>query len=211
MKILLGFALLYLFLSLPLQAQDREATREYIHTYAPLAVAQMQKSGMPASVILAQAIHESQSGRSPLAKLANNHFGIKCKDYWEGDRYFHKDDDLNASGQLIQSCFREYASDRRSYEDHTHFLQHSPHYAPLWKHPISDYKSWAQSLKECGYATDPHYAKKIISIIERFDLTVFDQVMDGGEDVFGTVLASSESVDRIVLPENYQRRRDMDK
>lgn len=171
-------------------------TEAYIDRYQELAVAEMARSGIPASIKLAQAIHESQSGTSPLAQKANNHFGIKCKSWWKGDTYYHKDDDFNKRGELIESCFRSYNSVVESYLDHTDFLIYRSRYEPLFEIPRTDYKTWARKLQELGYATDPNYAKKLISIIERYDLARFDQ------QSFEKVPAQSM---RYELPENYQR------
>jgi len=150
------------------------ATEAYIDQYKDLAIHEMQRSGVPASITLAQALVESQYGTSDLAVQANNHFGIKCKSYWTGSTYYHKDDDRNKAGQLIESCFRSYHSVMDSYVDHSNFLRHQPWYEELFTYKTTDYKSWAIGLKKCGYATDKRYAEKLIQKIERFGLFQYD-------------------------------------
>jgi len=151
-----------------------EATSNYIDTYKDLAIVEMYRSGIPASITLAQALHESQTGNSDLAINANNHFGIKCKSYWTGLTYKHKDDDYDDEGNLITSCFRSYESVLDSYIDHTNFLTQSAHYSELFDYDKTDYFMWAHGLKKCGYATDPKYAQKLIAKIEKYQLHIYD-------------------------------------
>lgn len=146
----------------------------YIDTYKDLAVVEMYRSGIPASIILAQGMHESNLGDSDLATIANNHFGIKCKKDWMGKTYSHKDDDYDKQGNLIKSCFRAYNSALDSYIDHSNFLLERTHYQELFKYDRTDYKNWAHGLKKCGYATDPLYAEKLIDKIEKYQLYVYD-------------------------------------
>jgi len=146
----------------------------YIEKYKDLAIIEMERKGIPASIKLAQAILESQSGTSSFASNSNNHFGIKCKSTWTGNTYYHKDDDLDEHGTLVPSCFRSYGSVIDSYVDHSNFLADRKYYTKLWAIPTTDYKAWAHGLKSCGYATDPDYAEKLISIIEREELFRFD-------------------------------------
>ncbi|MBK8698660.1 MAG: glucosaminidase domain-containing protein [Saprospiraceae bacterium] len=153
-------------------SEDR-AAYDYIEQYKDLAVVEMHRSGIPASIILAQALHESNYGMSKLALEANNHFGIKCKSYWVGKTYYYKDDDFK-NGQLIESCFRSYGSALESYVDHSNFLMSTRHYMPLFDRDHTDYKAWAYGLKECGYATDARYSEKLISKIEQYDLNQYD-------------------------------------
>jgi len=126
----------------------------------------MRKYGVPASITLAQGILESGSGKSKLAAEANNHFGIKCHDTWNGAT-MHLDDDAP------NECFRKYKSVEQSFEDHSIFLK-KPRYEELFALEITDYKGWAQCLKKCGYATSPTYAKNLIDLIEKHELTQFD-------------------------------------
>lgn len=147
---------------------------QYVDHYKELAVVEMHRSGIPASIILAQALHESNYGGSKLALEANNHFGIKCKSYWVGMTYYHKDDDYNQEGMLTESCFRSYPSALESYVDHSNFLMQTRHYGTLFGYERTDYKAWAYGLKQCGYATDEKYSEKLIHIIEKFDLDQYD-------------------------------------
>jgi len=146
----------------------------YIQAYKELAISEMHRTGVPASIKLAQAIVETNSGQSILAGRANNHFGIKCKSYWEGGRYFYADDDRDQYGRLTASCFRRYGSAAESYTDHSNFLRYSERYAELFEYAQTDYRNWAHGLKKCGYATDPSYAKKLIATIESLGLNRWD-------------------------------------
>jgi flagellum-specific peptidoglycan hydrolase FlgJ len=187
-----------------------EATNQYIEQFARLAVMEMHRSGVPASITLAQGIHESQSGQSPLARKANNHFGIKCKSYWNGPTYLHKDDDRNARGHLIASCFRAYDSAVDSYIDHSDFLSNRSYYQELFDYPLTDYKAWAKGLKSCGYATDPQYAEILIRIIETYELHRFDKFKLNAKMEFGTVLDTTSNYNRMRLKTNQARMRYMD-
>lgn len=190
-------AFLFVFLLSSFTAERHPAvTQAYIERYQDLAVAEMFRSGIPASVKLAQALHESQSGTSPLAQQANNHFGIKCKSWWTGNTYYHKDDDFNKKGELIESCFRSYSSVVDSYLDHSDFLMYRPRYAPLFEIPRTDYKAWARGLQELGYATDSKYAEKIIRLIETYDLARLDK-----QDL----LEIPKQLSSYQIPEDYQR------
>lgn len=155
-----------------------KAALNYVDIYKELAVVEMHRSGVPASITLAQALHESGMGSSPLAVRANNHFGIKCKSYWVGKTYNHRDDDYDNNGNLIKSCFRAYDSVLDSYVDHSNFLMQSAHYQELFTYDKTDYKRWAYGLKNCGYATDPAYAIKLIDKIEKYHLYLYDTYSD---------------------------------
>jgi LysM repeat protein len=139
----------------------------YIEQYKDIAIEQMAKYHIPASITLAQGLLESGAGKSELAQQSNNHFGIKCHS-WDGDRTYHDDD---AAGE----CFRVYRSARDSYEDHSIFLATRDRYAFLFKFAETDYVNWARGLKRAGYATSPTYADKLIEIIERYNLSQFDR------------------------------------
>lgn len=167
-KLTLLFILFTSFVSRP-----EDLAYNYIDQYRDLAVVEMQRSGVPASITLAQALHETNYGQSDLARKANNHFGIKCKHYWQGKTYKHKDDDY-INGKLIKSCFRSYDSSTDSYIDHSNFLRNSDHYKVLFTFDKYDYKAWAHGLKSCGYATDKRYAEKLIRKIEKYDLDQYD-------------------------------------
>ena len=146
----------------------------YIEKWKELSIIESDRTGIPVSIILGQAILESNYGSSELAKKANNHFGIKCKREWEGQSFYKKDDDLDESGELIESCFRSYNIDMDSFIDHSHFLLNKPCYSSLLNFKRKDYISWAKGLKHCGYATDSNYANKLISIIESHELWKLD-------------------------------------
>lgn len=145
----------------------RFTPKDYIEKYSGDAVKEMQRSGVPASITLAQGIFESESGNSDLARMANNHFGIKCHTDWTGES-FHKDDDAK------NECFRKYNSVLESYDDHSKFLRTRSRYAFLFDLKITDYKGWAKGLKAAGYATNPAYATKLIKLIEDYNLHYFD-------------------------------------
>lgn len=139
---------------------------EYINKYSEMAVDQQAQFGIPASITLAQALLESAAGRSTLATKGNNHFGIKCHKGWEGETMLRDDD-------APDECFRVYSSAAESFRDHSLFLSRE-RYKPLFRHDVSDYSSWAKGLSKCGYATDPNYATRLITIIERYALYTFD-------------------------------------
>lgn len=141
--------------------------REYIEKYSDIAVSEMARTGVPASITLAQGILESNSGKSDLAVNANNHFGIKCHKDWNGLTYRHDD-------ETAQECFRAYATPQESFTAHSDFLRGNTRYDSLFKLKPTDYKAWARGLKECGYATDPKYPQKLIKIIEEYGLDDFD-------------------------------------
>lgn len=148
---------------------------DYISNYKSLAISEMERTGIPASIKLAQGLLESGWGQSSLAKEANNHFGIKCGPNWQGREYYLYDDDYK-NGKKIKSCFRAFDSAHESYIAHSEFLSNpkKERYALLFYFPPSDYKAWAYGLKDAGYATDPKYPSKLISIIEKYELYQFD-------------------------------------
>lgn len=149
---------------------------DYISKYKEIAIEEMYRSGIPASITLAQGLHESGIGKGQLAVNSNNHFGIKCKKNWKGESFYWKDDDKDANGKLIESCFRVYPSVRQSYMDHTDFLLNNQRYKILFSYDRTDYVSWAKGLKTCGYATDEKYADKLIATIKRYNLAQFDVI-----------------------------------
>lgn len=152
------------FLSIIARAQDD--CEIYVRKYSDMAVEEMYRSGVPASITLAQGILESGRGKSTLATNANNHFGIKCHK-WDGDKVYHDDD-------KPQECFRKYDSVAESFKDHSDFLRYHDRYKFLFDLEPTDYKGWAYGLKKAGYATSPTYAEKLISLIERYELFRFD-------------------------------------
>ncbi|MBP5488458.1 MAG: glucosaminidase domain-containing protein [Bacteroidales bacterium] len=150
-------------------AVDMVAARKaYIEKYSALAISEMERSGVPASITLAQGLLESGAGRSTLATQAHNHFGIKCGKAWRGSKTYHDDD-------APQECFRSYNKDEDSFKDHSDFLRYYDRYKFLFDLEITDYKGWCYGLKQAGYATDPNYAPKLIALIEEYDLTRFDK------------------------------------
>jgi hypothetical protein len=171
-----------------LKAQDI-SVEEYISTYRNVAVAEMKRSGVPASVTLAQGILETEHGNSELVKKSNNHFGIKCKSTWTGESVRHTDDAPN-------ECFRKYPNAAESYKDHSDYLKTSPRYASLFQLPLSDYKGWAYGLKRAGYATNPRYPQIVISHIEKYNLQQYDTVTI---DILGDVVIDKREEDESVV------------
>ena len=149
------------------QIKWNSAYQAYIDQYKDLAIEQMLKYNIPASITLSQGLLESGAGRSWLTKSSNNHFGIKCHG-WTGRRVFHDDDERG-------ECFRAYDNPRQRFEDHSRFLATQSRYARLFNYSRTDYKSWARGLKQCGYATNPQYASKLIQIIELYNLNQYDK------------------------------------
>ena len=147
----------------------KNSTQDYIEQWKITAIEQMNEHQIPASITLAQGILESANGNSPLAKKANNHFGIKCHKSWDGGTFFQDDD-------LKNECFRSYDNAAQSYDDHSAFLTGRSRYAKLFDLKITDYKGWAKGLKSAGYATNPKYAHLLIDIIEKFDLDKYDKM-----------------------------------
>ena len=152
-----------------LQAQSRSKQyEEYIKKYRDIAVEEMERYHIPASITLAQGLLESGAGQGTLARKSNNHFGIKCGGDWRGKSVKHDDD-------ARDECFRVYKNAADSYRDHSKFLVGRPRYASLFKLDMTDYKGWAHGLKKAGYATNPRYAYQLIDIIERYDLYKYDK------------------------------------
>ena len=152
-----------------------ETTWQYIEQYKTIAINEMQRVGIPASIKMAQAIVESNSGNSTLARQSNNHFGIKCGKNWNGPVVYREDDDYE-NGLLVESCFRAFSDPTESFIEHSDFLAnpYSERYRSLFQLDIYDYEAWAVGLKRAGYATDPNYVKKLIDIIERYRLYELD-------------------------------------
>ena len=167
-------------------AQSRMTQKQYIERYHELAVKEMKRVGVPASITLAQGLLESGNGNSGLARKSNNHFGIKCHSNWKGKKVYHDDD---RKGE----CFRKYKTVYQSYIDHSEFLTGKQRYASLFNLKLTDYKSWAKGLKKAGYATDPKYAHRLIDIIEENDLHRYDK---GGAFVKGNNSGDKSKVRR---------------
>ena len=178
-----------LFIS-PLIVAD--AYQDYIDRYSPMAVEQQKAYAIPASITLAQGLLESAAGRSTLATRGNNHFGIKCHSGWTGDTLLRSDD-------APDECFRAYATPAESFADHSRFLLRK-RYAPLFDLDPTDYQAWAITLRECGYATDPNYASRLITIIERYALYLFDteagRLSEENSEFIRSTLLSSHKVRR---------------
>ena len=158
------------------QDDDRES---YIKKFKDIAISEMERTGIPASIKLAQGILESNAGKSTLARKANNHFGIKCHTGWRGRKYYLEDDDYDENGQLLKSCFRVYKNGEASYIAHSEFLR-DPNkryrYGFLFRLDPKNYKGWARGLKKAGYATNPNYADILIRVIESYELNKFDDI-----------------------------------
>ncbi|MFN4910457.1 MAG: glucosaminidase domain-containing protein [Flavobacteriales bacterium] len=143
-------------------------TGRYLITYQEIAIEQMEKYKIPASITMAQGMLESNYGESWLTKKSNNHFGIKCHASWTGEKTYADDD-------ASQECFRVYPSGRESFEDHSLFLQKNKRYASLFTLNPKDYKGWAKGLQAAGYATNPSYAELLINLIEKNELFKLDE------------------------------------
>ena len=145
---------------------SQSVTDSYIDQYSDLAIKEMKKYGIPASIILAQGILESANGTSQLATEGNNHFGIKCHG-WKGMKIYFDDDEKN-------ECFRKYNNPKRSYRDHSEFLITRSRYSKLFNLELTDYKGWSEGLQDAGYATSSDYSDNLIKLIDQFSLNRFD-------------------------------------
>lgn len=157
------------------------AYNAYVMEYSELAISEMQRTGIPASIKLAQAILESGAGRSAFAQKTKNHFGIKCGGNWDGNSFEYTDDDTDENGNLVKSCFRVYESAHQSYLDHSAFLTDPAkeyRYGGLFDLRSDDYIGWAWGLQLAGYATNPYYANRLIKLIEELQLSVYDRQKD---------------------------------
>jgi hypothetical protein len=197
--------LLLLIMSLhhiPAFGQQKLSRQEYINAFSELAMREMSRVGIPASITLAQGCLESNNGNSTLATRGNNHFGIKCHE-WEGKKIYHDDDKRN-------ECFRSYASAYASYKDHSHFLTTKQRYASLFELTPHDYRGWAKGLKKAGYATANNYSKLLIRIIEENELYEYDLlVLEGDLDEYLDSTSSPGGLDhqtdrRILLNNNIE-------
>ena len=164
-----------LMAALCVKAQKNAEVQEYIETYRELAIGEMLRTGVPASIKLAQGIHETMAGKSNLVLRSNNHFGIKCKATWTGNKVYHDDD---ARGE----CFRSYSSANDSYMDHSNFLKNSQRYAFLFTLDPTDYKAWAYGLKKAGYATNIKYSQILIKLIEDYNLQDYTLIAMGRKE-----------------------------
>jgi hypothetical protein len=183
--------------------QQAETVKKYIEQYKGIAIAEMQRTGVPAAITLAQGIHESGAGLGKLAVTANNHFGIKCKSNWTGESVKHTDDAKN-------ECFRKYATAEESYRDHSDFLKNGQRYAFLFEIDPADYTAWANGLKQAGYATNPKYAPAIIKLIEDYQLQDYT-LFALNKQAAGNVIAKKEetSADIVPVAANYAIKQEM--
>lgn len=154
-------------LSVCMGSVSAQSRKDFVNRYKYIAISEMERTGIPASIKLGQGILESGCGVSDLSQKAHNHFGIKCHS-WEGESFHMDDDEAN-------ECFRKYNNPEQSWIDHSEFLTSRPRYAELFKLKTTDYKGWARGLKSCGYATNPRYADLLIKIIEEEELYKFDR------------------------------------
>jgi LysM repeat protein len=172
-----------LLVSTSFAQSERQRIEAYISQYKELAISEMLRTGVPASITLAQGLLETAGGQSDLASVANNHFGIKCKGEWTGETMLHNDDAKN-------ECFRKYQTPEDSYIDHSNFLRTRPPYSFLFKLDPTDYEGWAKGLKKAGYATNPSYAQGLIRTIVENNLQQYSliamQRQQLGNDLFAT-------------------------
>lgn len=153
-------------------AQSKATIHAYIEKFKDVAIEEMQRTGVPAAIKLAQGIHETGAGTSDLVTRSNNHFGIKCKTEWQGEKVYHDDD---ARGE----CFRKYEDPANSYRDHSDFLRTRSHYAALFNLDPTDYEAWAYGLKKAGYATNPKYPQILIKLIRDYNLNDYTLIALG--------------------------------
>jgi flagellum-specific peptidoglycan hydrolase FlgJ/LysM repeat protein len=156
-------------------AQSPAVIRQYIDAYKEIAMEEMRRTGVPASITLAQGIHETGAGQSVLVKKSNNHFGIKCKTGWMGESVYHDDDERG-------ECFRKYTDPSDSYKDHSDFLKTRSHYAFLFTLDPTDYEGWAWGLKKAGYATNPKYPQILIRLINEYGLQDYTLMVLGKKE-----------------------------
>lgn len=180
-------------------AQKKLTREEYIDNYKNIAIYQMKTKGVPASIILAQGLLESDNGNSKLAIKANNHFGIKCHNTWSGTTMYMDDDIRN-------ECFRKYSNPETSYKDHSDFLRGARRYSFLFDLNPTDYKGWAYGLKKAGYATNPQYAEMLIKIIEDNSLYKYDKGISIEVDSPTKGMGDLVDIDHFVIDMNKHRK-----
>ena len=190
------FTILFFSAAFTGSAQSSQAVRDYIEKYKGIAMEEMLRTGVPASITLAQGIHESGAGTSVLVRKSNNHFGIKCKAEWQGERVYHDDD---AAGE----CFRKYDDPMDSYRDHSDFLKKRSPYASLFTLDPTDYEAWAHGLKKAGYATNPKYAPILIKIIEDYKLQEYSLMALGRKQSANDAIVSGPSTNDQRATANY--------
>lgn len=199
MKQYLAIIILILAVSVAVRAQVKPVNPDYqayIDKYSEMAVREMQQYRIPASITLSQGIIESNCGKSPLAKDANNHFGIKCQKDWTGETYLFDDD-------KEQECFRKYNNAEESYRDHSLFLTTRTRYSELFSLELTDYKGWARGLSKCGYATNPNYPDILIRVIEDCQLFRFDDITMAEQ-----LAANKENSEKVISQAQAERQND---
>ncbi|GAO41321.1 glucosaminidase domain-containing protein [Flavihumibacter petaseus] len=196
---ILFYTVIFCFSGVFSHAQPADVIQEYVNTYRAMAIAEMQRTGVPASITLAQGIHETEAGRSELVLKSNNHFGIKCKSVWTGAKVYHDDD---ARGE----CFRSYTDPYQSYQDHSDFLRNGSRYAFLFQLQPTDYKGWAHGLRKAGYATNPKYSQILIRLIETYDLQHYTLIALGRETAdFDLALKAPQGSSEAVAENNAEK------
>lgn len=186
------------------QAQQKPDILEYIKQYKHIAIEEMVRTKIPASITMAQGILESGFGKSPLATNANNHFGIKCHKEWTGEKYIQDDDEAN-------ECFRVYEHPEASYVDHSDFLLTRYRYATLFQLPPTDYKAWAHGLKQVGYATNPKYASILTQYIETYNLHEFDLLALAQIEEREKLLMRVYSSEQIIVAKEIEKERTVER
>lgn len=188
------YTLFILGISVAAKAQNtyQQRVQKYIEQYKDIAIEEMKRTGVPASITLAQGIIETNAGTSPLATGGNNHFGIKCHNEWSGDVMYYDDDKRD-------ECFRKYENAELSFKDHSDFLKTRSRYSILFNLSVTDYKSWAKGLKSCGYATNPRYSDMLINTIEANNLQQYDSM---GLDENWVKTGSGDSTQQIIVQQN---------
>jgi len=189
MKLKLATFFISIALSKIIYAQNSADVIVYINTYKSFAIAEMKRTGIPASIILAQGIHETEAGKSDLVKRSNNHFGIKCKDDWTGSVVYHDDDQRG-------ECFRSYSSPLDSYRDHSDFLRNSRRYDFLFRLEPLNYEAWAYGLKKAGYATNPKYPQILIQLVKNYTLQQYTLIAMGKLQPADETIVKTISTDR---------------
>lgn len=182
MRVVRIIIILLCFCISQLKAQNKNNSAiEYIERYKSLAIEEMLLTGIPASITLAQGMHESANGTSQLARNANNHFGVKCSSNWAGKKYYR-------NGNRRNSCFRKYNNVQEAFKDRSRFLSNNKNYAKLFTYKKTDYKKWAYGLQRSGYASSRYYAAHLIKTIERYNLYQYDRVDSSDLDSLKTIL-----------------------
>ncbi|MEO5997219.1 MAG: glucosaminidase domain-containing protein [Chitinophagaceae bacterium] len=187
------FFLLIIIAATKLVAQKASDVLEYIASFKDIAIKEMKRTGVPAAIKLAQGIHETEAGKSDLVVKSNNHFGIKCKADWNGDRVFHDDDSRG-------ECFRSYSNPEQSFMDHSDFLKRSSRYSFLFELDPTDYEGWAFGLKKAGYATNVKYSQILINLIRTYNLEDYTLIALGKMKESDHLLATNNIIGSIITP-----------